>query len=190
MDAISQLETGYCLEKVFLIPVPTHMIGLDLVFTFGKVTVKERELAEEAIVKPGQTKGIILEPAVIGAVIDLGYCCDLMNRRNIEMLKAANQTYLSSLQNGKSPLLNRGELPDMKGRYRDCAVINALHELIRINKTMRPFDTVRSVFFEGNAIYDTSAFREYTHIQICVRNPNCIKAVFDPREPDADHAIP
>ncbi|WP_455527905.1 hypothetical protein [Huintestinicola sp.] len=146
------------------------------------------EFARDAVRNTKQTKGIIQEPAVIGAVIDLGYCCDLMNRKNIELLKKASRYYLYAL-NDKVPLINKGELPDMKGRYRDCAVINALHLLITESK-MKAFDTVRSVFFEGNELYDTSAFREYTHIQICVRNPNCIKAVFDPRELNAEFPIP
>ena len=39
-------------------------------------------------------------------------------------------------------------------------------------------DTVRGVFTEGKAIYPGSAFDEKTHIQIAVRNPECIKGVF------------
>lgn len=144
------------------------------------------EFATDAMKNKRQTKGDIQKPAVIGAVIDLGYCCDLTNRRNIEMLQKANDFYLKSLKDGELPKINKGELPDMKGRYRDCVVINTLHNLIRMSKG-RPYDSVRSIFFEGKSLYETSAFREFTHIQICVRNPNCIKAVFDPREVDVSY---
>lgn len=43
---------------------------------------------------------------------------------------------------------------------------------------------MRGLFQEGNAIYQTSGFLEKTHIQICVRNPNCTKGFFTPREID------
>ena len=62
-------------------------------------------------------------------------------------------------------------------RNLDCAVINHLHRL-REDGGLRPFDTVRGVFLEGNPIYQDAGFRQKTHIQICVRNPDCIKGVF------------
>ena len=148
------------------------------------------EFANDVLAHPSQSKGSIFSPAVIGAVVDLGHCCELSNRNNIELLKHANEYYLESLGPEEPPLMNKGALPDMKGRYRDCAVINALHSLIDKSDVLQPFDTVRSVFFEGGEIYSTSAFREFTHIQVCVRNPNCIKAIFDPREPDVKYRIP
>jgi hypothetical protein len=46
------------------------------------------------------------------------------------------------------------------------------------------FDSVRGVFFEGEEVYPNASFREKDHIQICVRNPNCIKGFFLPRELD------
>lgn len=63
------------------------------------------------------------------------------------MLQKANMFYLKSLNDGEKPFVNKGSLPDMKGRYRDCAVINSLHGLIELSPAMKPFDTVRSVFF-------------------------------------------
>jgi hypothetical protein len=41
-----------------------------------------------------------------------------------------------------------------------------------------PFDTVKGIFQEGAPIYQEAGFREKTHIQICVRDPECIKGVF------------
>jgi hypothetical protein len=40
------------------------------------------------------------------------------------------------------------------------------------------FDTVRALFPESHALCESSGFREKTHIQICVRNPEMIKGVF------------
>lgn len=40
------------------------------------------------------------------------------------------------------------------------------------------FDTVRALFPGSHALCESSGFREKTHIQICVRNPEMIKGVF------------
>ena len=74
---------------------------------------------------------------------------------------------------------------DLKLRYLDCAVIESLHQERKIQK-MRSFDSVRGAFLEGEPIYPNAGFREQTHIQICVRNPNCIKGFFAPRDIDKD----
>ena len=44
------------------------------------------------------------------------------------------------------------------------------------------FDSIRGVFFEGDELYPGAGFKEKDHIQICIRNPNCIKGYFLPRE--------
>ena len=44
----------------------------------------------------------------------------------------------------------------------------------------------RGIFVEGNAIYPNSGIFAKTHIQICVRNPNCIKGYFTPKEFNCD----
>lgn len=66
-------------------------------------------------------------------------------------------------------------------RRLDCAVIERFHKM---NKVLdrQGYDSVRGIFFEGNAIYPDSGILEKTHIQICVRNPNCIKGYFAPKE--------
>lgn len=37
---------------------------------------------------------------------------------------------------------------------------------------------------ENKLIYPSAGFRDKTHIPFCVRNPNCIKRYFAPKEPD------
>ena len=44
-----------------------------------------------------------------------------------------------------------------------------------------PFDTVRSAFQEGEDAYPGATFSSRLHIQVCVRNLNCIKGFFLPR---------
>jgi len=52
------------------------------------------------------------------------------------------------------------------------------------------FDSVRGMFIEGSTLYPKSGFREKNHIQIAIRNPNCIKGFFIPRELDEKHQRP
>jgi hypothetical protein len=65
----------------------------------------------------------------------------------------------------------------------DCAVIQTLHE-VREKSKLPPFDSVRGVFWEGSPLYPNAGFREKDHIQICIRNPNCVKGYFLPRDED------
>lgn len=58
-------------------------------------------------------------------------------------------------------------------------MINAVHTF-RAEQSLPKFDTVRSAFIEGYELYPGSTFREKNHIQICVRNPACIKSYFWP----------
>lgn len=51
------------------------------------------------------------------------------------------------------------------------------------NKKEQPFDTVKGIFTEGEPAYENAGFAEKTHVQICVRNQDCIKGVF--RVPDS-----
>lgn len=143
--------------------------------------------------KSGRTnpKLHIEEPAVIGAVIDLGFCLNLLDSYSIQMLKKQYGILVSKLEIVEATIpINK----DIKGntdlllRYLDCAVIQDLHAERAKNKE-RPFDSVRGVFFEGNPIYETSGFREQSHIQICVRSPNCIKGFFAPRGFEKDWSM-
>jgi len=44
------------------------------------------------------------------------------------------------------------------------------------------FDTVRSIFTEGGPAFDGAGIQAKNHIQICIRNLNCIKGFFIPRK--------
>jgi hypothetical protein len=123
----------------------------------------------------------IRQPYAIGAVINLGYCLDLISTNGIEFVKEAYLDFKQYMEQSGSPMpTNRGG-DDLLQRYLDCAVINHIHSVIKRDKG-NAFDTVRGVFLEGKRIYNTSGFYEETHIQICVRNLSNIKGVF--RVPD------
>jgi hypothetical protein len=135
------------------------------------------EYAYELKANPGRTRGSVQEPAVVGAVIDLGLCLDLTSSTGIRSLKASHDSFVRLCESeGRAIPVNKGG-PDYLMRNLDCAVINNLHAVMAA-RGLPPFDTVRGVFQEGNPIYRDAGFREKTHIQICVRNAECIKGVF------------
>ena len=78
---------------------------------------------------------------------------------------------------------------DILLRNLDCAVIEQIHDYNKQNN-LQEYDSVRGVFTEGVAPYPGSAFYEKTHIQICIRNPNCIKGYFRPALKDTGFPIP
>jgi hypothetical protein len=120
----------------------------------------------------------IKKPAVVGAVVDLGDCLDLMTLVAIDMVGTAYESLAATLTEADEVLpLNKDRLR----RNLDCAVIQHLHSIYEAQGGF--LDTVRGVFVEGIEVYPGSAFDAKTHIQIAVRNPACVKGVF--RVPEA-----
>ena len=117
----------------------------------------------------------IKTPFVIGAVIEMGLCLDLLTKAGIELVRAAYESLASVARTAGL------ELPENTGdslrRNLDCAVIRRVHTILN-QADLPPVDTVRGVFVEGKPIYPTAGFDEKTHIQIAVNNPACIKGVF------------
>ena len=145
------------------------------------------EFARHLQQNPQKSKGKIVEPAVIGAIIQLGFCLDLLDYGNLQLLKEGYNTLLS--YNKTSDLPQNKEVMGLEGlllRELDCAVLETLHTL-RKEYNQPPFDSVRGVFSEGEELYPNAGFREKDHIQICVRNPNCIKGFFLPRKLDGNY---
>ena len=129
-----------------------------------------------------QKRGEIKIPAVLGAFIDLGHCLDLLDSYYLEDLKDTYKNLKTSLELiGKQLPVNKAIPPtnDLIFRYLDCAVIQA-----HVENSPYPFeyDSVRGVFWEGADLYPGAGMKEKNHIQICVRNINCIKGFFIPRE--------
>ena len=74
--------------------------------------------------------------------------------------------------------MNGGPTPDRLLRRRDCAFLNWYLEWNKDRGTN--YDTVRCAFVEGGRAFPTSGIHQKTHIQIAVRNPNCVIGVFRP----------
>lgn len=122
------------------------------------------------------------EGAVVGAVIQLGNSLDLLDTHNTQNLakffRLFEQVYVEKMARPLPP--NRGADPDRKLRNLDCAVINYLCETAQREKS--PYDTVRGVFQEGEPAFPNSFIRRASHIQVAVRNPECIVGLFQPYE--------
>ena len=128
-------------------------------------------------------RGKISNPAVVGAIIDMGNCLDLTQRDSVELLKVGYnllqlRSDLSGIKIPKNHTINR--FGDILERDLDCAVIQQIHSWVEY-EGLDKYDTVRGVFTEGGEVYPGAGFVNKTHIQICVVNPNRIIGCFLPR---------
>ena len=125
----------------------------------------------------------IKTPAIVGGIIDLGRCFNLLDSSNLRAVEFAYQNYKDIVALGGAQLLEnkcsqKSSDSDLLLRYLDCAVINHAMELAE--KDYPPFDSVRGVFMEGEPLYPNAGFRKKNHIQICVRNSKKILGYFRP----------
>jgi len=146
--------------------------------------------------KDKEKRGEIKKAAVVGAVLTLDYCLDLLDSGSINLLR----TYFDLLKDelssaGKKLPENLDSVNDpFKNKLRrelDCAVLEYMHSKVEkeieenISKEgfseMRTFDSVRGFFTEGGPAFPGSAIQLKNHSQICIRNMNCIKGFFIPR---------
>lgn len=148
------------------------------------------EFAEFLKNNPQHARTPIKSPSVIGAVIDLGYCLDFTDYSYLQLLKGGYELLKTAIDTSGVKFTNKpiGENKDLLFRELDCAVIETLHSLRTPDSDLKPFDSVRGVFWEGKEIYPNAGFKEKNHIQICIRNRNCIKGYFLPRKFDSDYS--
>jgi hypothetical protein len=142
-------------------------------------------------------RGQINKPAVIGAVLNLGYCCDFLDSNHIQTLKEYFDLMATNWAAMGMSLPQNLDLPhdpykDKILRTLDCTVIEFMHGEILLQSqsdiqskgfsNRKIFDSTRGVFTEGGPVFEGAGILEKTHIQICIRNPNCIKGFFLPRK--------
>jgi hypothetical protein len=116
------------------------------------------------------------EPAVVGAVIQLGRCLDLTDASNTVLLAESYRLLKESFDSVNKQLPRNGGR-DLKARNLDCLVINYLLQQL---SGERSYQTVRCAFTEGEPIYDGAMLFEETHVQVAVVDPSCILGVFRP----------
>jgi hypothetical protein len=114
-------------------------------------------------------------PAVVGAMIRLGNCFDLLDPRNVQLLKGLHDDMVDKWK-------SKGIEPARNVRHRknlDCAVFNYCYE--KAVAKGRPIDSARTVYVptdKSKRIWHGSWIYEEAHIQICLRNPKNILAVW------------
>lgn len=143
-----------------------------------------------------KSRGNISEPAVIGAVLQLGHCCDFLESRYINLLSKyyevmAEFHYSSGIALPENKDIKNDPNKDRLLRYLDCTVIEYMHKKLdqklrneypeNTRGSIEVFDSARGAFFEGGPAFEGSGIFARTHIQICIRNPDCIKGFFKPR---------
>jgi hypothetical protein len=148
--------------------------------------------------KDKEKKGKITKAAVIGAVLSLDYCLDLTDANFInllvsyyELMKIDYEQIGKEMPSNKDP--QQANSNDLVIRELDCAVIEFMHQRITevIDKDVlkkgysdyKHFDSVRGLFTEGGPAFPGAGVQTKNHIQICIRNSNCIKGFFLPRKP-------
>jgi hypothetical protein len=125
----------------------------------------------------------IQEPAVLGAVIQLGNCFDLLDvRYTRELARSAARIIDTASTLGIRLPRNQAATNrdyDWLKRHLDCFVLN--NAIPEIEDTLQTsFDTVRGVFQEGEPAFKGAGLRMKSHIQIAVRNPIAIIGYFKP----------
>ena len=130
----------------------------------------ERALEWAAEVKKRNPRRI-RRPAVLGAVINLGHCFDLLDTHCTSALSACWELYQR----------RAAVLPENSGPFHrlDCAVINFGLPILE-TESSSSYHTVRGVFQEGQPAFTGSDIRKKSHIQICVRDSAAILGYFKP----------
>lgn len=129
-------------------------------------------------------KSKIKSPFVLGAIIDLENCLDLLDKQHLDFLAFAYQELANGLKEAGKELPTNKAFGlndfDFKKRELDCAVIRYAIDIAKLNGIH--FDSVRAAFWEGEELYPNAGFKIHNHIQLCIINPDCIKGIFLPRE--------
>lgn len=127
----------------------------------------------------------IATPAAVGAVLQVRHWLDMTTQAGIKEFSLAYQAMAAGLQaSGMAIPVNRPASDsdiDIIYRALDNAVFTWLHQA-RASETppRSSFQAVRAAFHQGQKVAPTSGFHASTHIQIAVRDNNCIVGWFLP----------
>lgn len=128
----------------------------------------------------------ITDPAVVGAVMKLSLVLDVSTQDGIDAFRASYQSLKTS---GIRLQRNRQSDPkdtDIIVRALDRQVFKNLHQMY-VDQKLPPLDAVRGAFPQGEAVAPTSAIFVNSHVQIALRNPDCILGYF--RVPELSGAV-
>ena len=85
------------------------------------------EFARDAAARPHPSGQKIREPAVVGAVIDLGRCLNLLDARDIALVRDAYALFREAVTAAGGTVPENVVGPDSLVRRLDCAVIQTVH---------------------------------------------------------------
>jgi hypothetical protein len=125
----------------------------------------------------------IKHPTVLGAVIQLGNCFDLLDVRFTQTLSESAQQLEQAItaQGGSLPTNQSIGTHDFDWlrRDRDSFVLNYVIPAIEKTESIT-YQTVRGVFQEGQPAFNGAGIKLKSHIQIAVRDPQAIIGYFHP----------
>lgn len=118
------------------------------------------------------------DAAVIGALVRLGRCIDLLDPSNADLLVEADSDLETTLRSTGTKLKDNANTH----KYRDCAAFNYL--FARLSQSNLEVESSRAVFVPLEAgkglprLWKRSGVFRGAHIQLSVREPNNILAVW------------
>ena len=131
-----------------------------------------------------RSRNRITKPFVVGAVIDLGNCLDLTEASSLGLVRSGFEEMKLAMESigldlPKNEPGARGD-EDLLKRKLDCAVVNYVHAVRKDVDLLKPFDSVRGAFSEGEPLYEGAKIMAKTHIQVCIRDRSSIRGYFRP----------
>jgi hypothetical protein len=106
------------------------------------------QYAEEVATGKQKNKIAAKVPFVVGAIIELGKCLNLVEIESLQILAEAYESMREVLQFSGQPL----PVNNNSNRVLDCAVINYIHQSTA-DKGIPPYDSVRCAFPEGDEAF-------------------------------------
>jgi hypothetical protein len=148
------------------------------VYFWEQDPLRALEYATECAERKQFNKIPITTPFVLGAMIDLGNCLNLVESSSLKLLSNSYK-YLkkASEEGGKGRVI---PINYKNNRALDCRVIEFIHSE-KLASEEPSYDTIRCAFPEGEEAYPSSFISSRLHIQVCVRNLMCIRGFFLPR---------
>lgn len=129
------------------------------------------------------TREPIATPAVVGAVLQFDFILDMTTQEGIEEYSLAYKAMVEYLTKNGQPEPKNSKADDDDAdviiRQLDSDVFNFMHQ-IRLDTGLAAFQAVRSAFPQGEEVAPSSAFKRRSHIQIALRENNCVRAWFLP----------
>jgi hypothetical protein len=118
------------------------------------------------------------QPAVVGAMIRLGNCLDLLDPENVRSLRRVYDDILPKWTIAKVPIPRNV----LSKKRLDCAILNLVYR--RSDMSANKIEASRGVFVptsKARRVWPGSWIYDEAHIQICVREQKNILAVWHVR---------